>query len=36
MSISTEEAAMVAPNIEERPPVSPAEMIGPIKEKLVP
>jgi hypothetical protein len=36
MSISTDEATMVAPNMAESPPVRPAEMIGPMNEKLVP
>ena len=35
-NISTVEASIVAPKIADRPPVIPAEMIGPIKEKLVP
>ena len=36
INISTVEAAIQAPKITGRPPVSPAEMIGPMKEKLVP
>ena len=36
MTISTHEAAMHEPNINGSPPVMPAEMMGPMKEKLVP
>ena len=36
INISTVEAAIQAPKITGRPPVNPAEMIGPMKEKLVP
>ena len=36
MAISTDDATIQAPNIEDNPPVSPADIIGPIKEKLVP
>ena len=36
INISTEEATIVAPKTLAKPPVKPAEMIGPIKEKLVP
>ena len=36
MNISTEDATIQAPKIADNPPVSPADMIGPINEKLVP
>ena len=36
IAISTTDAAMQAPNMAGSPPTKPAEMIGPINEKLVP
>ena len=36
MTISTDDATMQVPKISGSPPSIPAEMIGPINEKLVP
>jgi len=36
IAISTTDAAIQAPNMAGSPPTKPAEMIGPINEKLVP
>ena len=36
INISTEEATIQAPKIALSPPVKPAEIIGPMNEKLVP
>ena len=36
INISTKEPAIQTPKIKGNPPVNPVEIIGPIKEKLVP